>query len=188
MKLTVIAQGWHSDEWPLLSITVNNKEYCQKEIQNLTEFDIDINLLEENNSVSINYINKQEHHTKFENNSIVSDQYVEIKALRLDDILLDSWVLTEGTFYPNYFDGFLQQCPDAATNIRSQLIWHFPGKFILPALPSESNFWLWYRHQRRNIHVTHYSQGNSAYREEAYIGSLDSHKDIVEEIKKIINV
>ena len=187
MKLTVIARGTHSVEWPIIQVWVNDCLCGQGVVKEYSEFDFDVNLDQEHNYIRIAYANKQEHHTVVENNTIVSDQSLELLQVRLDDILLDSWFLTEGHYEPDYFEGFKLANASAPTALKSQLIWHFPGNFVLPAVPHKSKFWFWYRDQRRFIHIKKYSD-KDGYREENYIGSLDPLADLIQEIKNVINL
>lgn len=187
MKFTVIAQGTHSIEWPKIQLLVNGQNCGQHEIHNQSEVDFDINLDQPMNIIEIAYINKQQNHTVFDQGQIVQDQLLEICQVRLDNILLDHWFLTQGHYYPHYFEGFLQQCPDANRKIRSQLIWHFPGRFVFESVPSAKDFWLWYRDQRRYIHIRKYSN-KAQYREEGYIGSFDPLIDLISDIERLIDV
>lgn len=187
MKFTVIAKGTHSVEWPRIEVFVNGKSVGEREVQESSELNFDIDLDQEQNYIRMHYSNKQQHHTVVENGSIVSDQSVELLQVRLDDILLDTWFLTEAHYAPDYFEGFKLQNASAPDQLKSQLIWHFPGNFVFPAVPSESKFWFWYRDQRRFIHIKTYSD-KDGYREENYIGSLDPLTDLIQEIKNVINI
>lgn len=187
MKFTVIARGTHSVEWPRLEVFVNNKSVGEQEVQEHSELDFDVTLDQELNYIKIHYNNKEQHHTVVDNGTIVSDQTVELLQVRLDDILLDTWFLTEGHYAPDYFEGFKLQYADAPDQLKSQLIWHFPGNFVLPAIPTEDKFWFWYRDQRRFIHTKTYSD-KDGYREENYAGSLDPLTDLIQEIKNVIDI
>lgn len=187
MKFTVIAKGTYSVEWPKIELCVNGVSCGTAEINSQAEIDFDIALSQASNTIQIVYVNKKEYHTVFENGQIVSDQSLEIQNIRMDDILLDSWFLTQGHYYPDYFQGFLEQCPDADKKLKSQLIWHFPGVFEFDPVPNESQFWFWYRDQRRYIHVKQYSD-KDGYREENYIGSFDPLTDLVNDITRLIDV
>jgi hypothetical protein len=187
MKLTVIAQGTHSVEWPQLEVVVNNVSAGIQEIQTHSEIDFDIDLSQEQNHIEIRYVNKKEHHTVVENGEIISDQSVELIQLRLNDILLDDWFITTGHYSPNYFEGFKTLNPNAPDTLKSQMIWHFPGSFIFVPVPNKNNFWFWYRDQRRYIHVKQYNNKDQ-YREENYVGSLDPLEDLIKEIKHVINI
>ena len=187
MKLTIIAKGTHSVEWPEVELWVNNRLCGKGTVEEHTELDFEFELDRKENFISIHYINKQEHHTVHHNNVIISDQSLTLIGIRFDDILLNNWIITEGYYYPDYFEGFKKQVSDAPKKLHSQLIWHFPGKFELPILPHKNNFWHWYRDQRRYIHTeTH--KGKDDYRDEAYICSLTNHQDLINQIKKLINV
>lgn len=187
MKFTVIASGKYSIEWPIIELIVNGKSCGTAEITEYTVADFDIELLQEKNVIEILYTNKKEHHTVVNDSCITSDQSLEIQKIRINDILLDNWFLTQGYYYPDYFAGFLERYPLADKKLKSQLVWHFPGKFIFETVPKESNFWFWYRNQRRYIHIKKYSE-KDGYREENYIGSFDPLTDLINEIKRLINV
>jgi hypothetical protein len=187
MKLTVIARGEFSVEWPILEVVVNNIVVGRHTVKDISEADFDISLEHDVNNVCINYVNKQQHHTQINKNTVVADQSLELIGLRLDDIKLQSWITTQGHYKPRYFEGFLQQNPNAQTLLQSQLIWHFPGSFVLPPWPHKDRFWEWYRQQRRFVHASQFT-GAAAIRDEGYIGSLDKHQDLVLDIKKILKI
>jgi hypothetical protein len=178
-----------STEWPAIKIYENDQLVLDQIITNTNpQCRFTLDLAQEQNQLIIHYYNKSQHHTVVDNNGyITSDQSLEITTMHVNDILMNSWMLSEGHYRPDYFPDFIQQKPNAPTQLQSQLIWHFPGNFSFATLPSKKNFWWWYRQQRRFVHVkTH--QGKDDYRDEAYIGSLDSHQDLIDEIKQIINV
>jgi len=187
MKLTVIAKGHCSQVCPEIKIFENNQCIGQHIVQDLCELDVEIQLAQPNNVISINYFNKLGSHTKIEDSVIVQDQFVELMDLRLDDILLDRWMLTESDYCPDYFAGFQLANPDAPAIIRSQLIWHFPGQFVLQSLPSTGVFWEWYYHQRRNVYVDQLD-ARDQQRNEQYAGSTELYPELIQEIKDIINV
>jgi hypothetical protein len=186
MKLTVIALGVYSDEWPEIEVWVNSTCHGHAQIKGQSEIDFDISLPENRNYVRLEYVNKKEYHTKAVNGSIIADQTLTLEQIRIDDILCDSWMLTDGHYEPRYFEGFLAASPEAAACLPSQLIWHFPGKFLLPVLPAEEEFWSWYRDQRY-AHMQQY-QGKDWHRQEKYIGSRDMHQDLISQIKQLIDV
>ena len=187
MKLTVVALGTHSFEWPIIEVQVNGLTCGTCEIKDTTEANFEIDLNQDQNVIEIHYVNKQQCHTVFDNDMIVQDQSLTLKKILINDILLDTWFLTQGHYCPNYFAGFLQQCPNAARKIQSQLIWHFPGKFVFEPVPAYDQFWFWYRDQRRYVHVKKFDdKGN--YRNEGYIGSFDPLITLVNNIQRYINV
>lgn len=187
MKLTILAKGYGVDIYPEIKLYENEKYIGSRVVKNYCELDFDIELKEKSNNLVIDYFNKLEHHTKVNNGVIVEDQYIEFVGLRLDDILLNNWMLTESYYYPRYFSGFLSQCADAPTKVRSQLICHFPGQLMLQPLPDKNKFWEWYYHQRRHIYVEQMSIRDQE-RNEQYAGSTDPLSELITEIKNIINV
>lgn len=186
MKFTVIAKGEHSDEWPEIEVWVNDSCQGRARIEGHSELDFDISLPHGWNNLRLEYTNKQEHHTKTAGGSVIADQVLTLQQVRIDDILCDTWMLTDGHYRPRYFPGFLASSPEAPAHLPSQLIWHFPGTFVFPDLPSEDVFWEWYRDQRY-AHLQQY-QGKDWHREEKYIGSRDMHQDLVSQIKQLIDV
>jgi hypothetical protein len=186
MKLTVIALGVFSDEWPEIKIWVDDICHGHGLVQGVSEIDFEITLPNPKNCLRIDYVNKKEHHTKIVDGIVVADQSLTLQQIRFDDILCDTWMLTDGLYRPRYFPGFLERCPAAAEVLPSQLIWHFPGSFILPELPTEQCFWDWYRDQRYE-HMHQY-QGKDWHREEKYIGSREMHRDLLDKIKELIRV
>ena len=187
MRFTLTFKPCYSIEWPAVRVYVNDLLVADK-VLDTPECTFDAVLSQTKNQLRINYYNKNESHTVVDAaGNIVSDQFLELCKIYIDDILLGSWMLTEGHYKPEYFQGFLLRFPEAAVQLKSQLIWHFPGNFYFPELPDQEQFWWWYRDQRRYVHVrTH--QGKDDYRDEAYVGSLDSCQDLINEIKRLINV
>lgn len=186
MKFTVIATGIHSVEWPEIAVWVNDVCHGRSSVQDLSELHFDISLSNGQNHVCIEYVNKQEHHTRMQDGSVVADQVLTLHKLRIDDILCDTWLLTDGHYEPRYFSGFLAACPMAPNHLPSQLIWHFPGKFVLPVLPREDAFWEWYRDQRY-AHMQQY-HGKDHHRQEKYLGSREMHQDLISQIRQLIDV
>lgn len=185
MKLTVIASGVYSDEWPQIEVWVDDVCHGHAWIKEHSEIDFDICLPRSQNRLMIKYVNKQEHHTKMADGCVIADQHLTLRQIRMDDILCDTWMLTEGHYEPNYFPGFLASSPEAPVYLPSQLIWHFPGMFVLPALPTETWFWDWYRDQRY-AHMMQY-EGKDWHRQEKYIGSRDMHEDLISQIRNLID-
>ena len=187
MKLTIIAKGAYSIDWPEIEISVNNQVVGTGIVNEYSELDFEFELNCVENQVCIHYINKKEHHTVQHNNVIISDQSLTLIGIRIDDILLNNWIITEGYYYPDYFEGFKEQVPNASKKLHSQLIWHFSGHFELPTLPYKDNFWRWYQHQNRMIHIRTHDTKTGLFKEN-YLGSFESYQDLIDEIKKIINV
>ena len=177
-----------SVEWPAIRVYLNDQLLVDQPIDQNNTCSFVAELSQDQNQLRLHYYNKSEAHTIINSaGAIESDQFLELTKIYVNDILLGSWLLTEGYYFPDYFKGFLLQVPDAPSQLKSQLIWHFPGIFCFPSLPNNEKFWWWYRNQRRYVHTkTH--QGKDDYRDEAYVGSLESHQELIDEIKKIINV
>lgn len=188
LKFTLMFCPTHSVEWPSVRIFLNNQLVVDQVIDQKNTCSFVADLLKEENQLQLHYHNKCEAHTIINSAGVIdSDQFLELTAVYVNDILLDSWLLTEGCYFPDYFKGFLLQIPDAAVKLKSQLIWHFPGNFYFPILPNNEKFWWWYRNQRRHVHATTHN-GKDDYRDEAYIGSLNNHQDLINQIKKLIDV
>jgi hypothetical protein len=189
LTFTLTFQPVFSVEWPAVQVYVNDQLIADQVLdQHNACCSFLADLSKQQNQLRIHYYNKSQSHTVVNSTGVIdSDQCLELTKVHVNDILLGSWMLTEGHYCPDYFAGFLSQVPDAPKKLKSQLIWHFPGNFYFSSLPNNETFWYWYRDQRRYIHVrTH--QGKDDYRDEAYIGSLESQQDLVDEIKRLINV
>jgi hypothetical protein len=187
MKFTILAKGYGSDTYPKIALYENNKHVGSSVVKDFCEINFDIALDENFNCLVIDYYNKLENQTKVVNGEIVEDQYIEFVGIRLNDILLNSWALTESDYYPRYFHGFLTQYPNSPTKIRSQLICHFPGKIELQPFPNKNTFWEWYYQQRRYVYVEQLSDQDRVHNE-LYAGSTELLNDLINEIKTIINV
>lgn len=185
--LTIIANGVYSDDWPEIQVFENDNLCGTAKIQEHSQVDFQLQLNKNSNIIRIDYTNKTESSTKVNDGAVVSDQYLEIKNIRLNNILLDKWILTESDYYPNYFLGFLNNNPHAEKKLHSQLIWHFPGSFVVQPLPNKDVFWEWYFYQCRYVYVKQYDEKGKS-REEHYSGSLNPLTNLISEIKRIINV
>lgn len=172
--------------WPKISASINdviiknfviNQECCI--IEFYSDLDSDANKLE------LYYFNKTQDETIMSSTGeIAKDQSLQLSRIWVDDVLMQSWFLTDGEYVPEYFEGFLSQFPDSPTIQKSQLMWHFPGKYTI----NFSNpFWPWYSNNRK-----HYSKkinvDKDQERWENYSGSFDSHQNLVDEIYNLINV
>lgn len=187
MKLTVIAQGEHSQEWPEIAVWENGQLRGRACVQDRCEIDFDILLDQDQNHILIDYCNKRPEHTVMQEGRIVQDQMMQLLDIRIDDILCASWIITDGYYQPRYFQGYLEQYPDAPLELRSQLIWHFPGSFVLGPWPRQALFWDWYRDQRDAVHARS-DPGRNQHREERYRGSREMHHDLVQQIRGLIDV
>jgi len=139
--------------WPSVKILYNDNligDFTFNKKNSTISFDLNKNNAEsEKNSLTIHYYNKTENETICKDGRIIGDQSLELNKIYVDGILLETWFYTEHYYYPLYFSGFLQQFPKSLDKIKSQLLWHFPGKYIINNLPSCDNFWSWYQQNRQ---------------------------------------
>jgi len=167
--------------WPSVYVTGMNNEHGPFTIENaLQHVEID---LEVDKSVCIKYV-KNQSETVMQDNAIVADQALQLRRCWVDDVLMESWFLTESCYHPRYFSGFLDQYPDSASEIKSQLVWHFPGEFIIKF---EMPFWDWYHQQRQHYHRFN-NIDKDQERWENYTGSYQAHADLVNEIYEMLHV
>ena len=133
--------------------------------------------------MKINYFNKKEKHTAHKDGVILQDQYLNLNFIRIDDILIEPWVLTDGYYEPEYFPGYLKCIHKPDTKLKSQLIWHFPGNFCFPTFTK--NFWDWYFEQKQKKEVIKFLDKDPE-RITKFRGSLDPCTDLVQKIKELI--
>ena len=187
LKFTCDFNSTFSVEWPKIKIIHNQKviktHVCDK---NMCEFFI---VPQKINLIEIHYFNKTEKHTIVRQGKILSDQSLELKSVYVDDVLLDNWFITNGLYYPEYFKGFLKDHAKQRINeplpvkIKSQKIWHFPGKFKFESF--SKNFYDWYFNKMNNYVEINFMD-KDPLRVDKFKGSLDPHKDIVDELKKYL--
>jgi len=135
--------------WPKIFILVNNYQINTFEITSKdTSASVTVDFSHAPNNISIGYYNKYESETVLEDGEIVRDQSLELLSVYADDILLEPWFWTDHYYYPSYFQGYLKSNPDAPATQRSQLVWHFPGRYMIMNLPNSRDFWAWYQEQR----------------------------------------
>jgi hypothetical protein len=186
MKFNIEFFAKAGNHWPEISVSINNmhvenfvidKECC------IIEFCFDLDSV--TNTLELYYFNKTQDETIMSTTGeIAKDQSLQLNRIWVDDVLMQSWFLTNGEYAPEYFEGFLSQFPDSPKIQKSQLTWHFPGKYTI----NFSNpFWPWYSNNRK-----HYSKkinvDKDQERWENYSGSFESHQDLVDEIYNLINV
>lgn len=175
-------------EWPTISILVNN---FQIHTQTITpeNFTVTVHAYMHRcpNNISIYYFNKHERETVIKDNQIVADQSLELVSVHADDILLESWFWTEHCYYPQYFVGYKKQAPDAPSTLRSQLIWHFPGRYMIMELPNSDQFWNWYQKTRTEKILSTLVDPTGQLKEN-HQPIDDEDKKTIQAIKDIINV
>lgn len=172
-------------EWPMIAIYVNDRHLGEYKIVGTSLIDVVVpqHALTGRNYLQIKYINKTQQHTAVKDGVIVEDQSIELHRCWVDDILCEPWFLTEGHWYPRYFPGFLESFPDVDIKIKSQLIWHFPGDYEI-FFPE--NFWHWYCFERRK-YAPKANTDKDTERWENYSGNFERHRDVINEIRKLLD-
>lgn len=187
IKFEITYKSTFSIDWPKLYIVQNNKiihtEECNGDKFIFELEPQDVNVLE------MNWFNKTERHTIVDKGTIKQDQTFTLKNIRVDNIQIENWFMTEGYYQPRYFKGFLEQQKanrinaPLETKIKSQLIWHFPGVFTFLQFPK--NFWDWYFELKQNKEVIKFLEKDPD-RVNKFRGSLDPCEDLVQQIKELI--
>lgn len=167
--------------WPAVYVVANGVQHGPFTIEHnpdLVALDIEVT-----DWIGIRYI-KTQSETVMSRDVIVADQTLQLRRCWVDDVLMEPWLLTESYYHPQYFAGFLDQHPDSPTQIKSHLMWHFPGEFRIEfALP----FWNWYHQQRQRYHRFN-NIDKDQERWENYTGSHQAHADLVNEIYEMLHV
>jgi hypothetical protein len=174
--------------WPAVNILVNNFQISTNTVSpESPTVTVDVHADSGSNNISIVYFNKHERETVLEHGNIVADQSLELLSIRADDILLEPWVWTEHYYLPSYFQGFKRQFPDAPDRLRSQLVWHFPGRYMITGLPDTKQFWNWYQAQRTARVLEELIDPTGQIR--SNYDPLDNEdKELIKDIKNLINV
>lgn len=187
-KFEFVLRGTRSRNWPCVSVICNGQHCYSTTVDEETVFVAELYMDQLDNMITLHYFNKTQGDTITDaEGNITADQSLELVAVRMDGILLENWVWNEGTYHPQYFPGFLRSNPLAPASLRSQLIWHFPGRFQLPLLPHGDRFWTWYQSERQQrvlsdlVDPTGQIAGN-------YRGMTDEDREIITEIKGILDV
>lgn len=170
-------------EWPKINIYNNN--ILIKEVEcDKNQFTFNF-IPQEKNNLIFHWFNKIEKHTKFNNEKIIQDQTFELVNLRVDNIQVESWLLTDCYYEPNYFRGFINQNKDInlEKKLQSQLIWHFPGKFVFQEFPKD--FWNFYFYKKQDKEIIKFLDKDPD-RIHKFRGSLDPCKNLVKKIKELI--
>lgn len=174
-------------DWPKLNL-LHNDTFIEKIECNKDKFTWPIDP-QDKNVLKLDWVNKTEQHTIMQNGKITQDQTFELLNIRVDGIQIENWFMTEGVYSPRYFKGFLQQHKDARKNqplsseIKSQLIWHFPGTFTF--MEFENDFWDWYFRVKQDKEVIKFLDKDPD-RIHKFRGSLDPCEDVVAKIKELI--
>jgi hypothetical protein len=186
MQISLEFTGVSSNrKYPKIEVSVNDLILGDFDIVDNSFVDVEIpdSILFDTNSLKVRYVNKTEKDTKVANGKIVEDQFLELHRCWVDNILCEPWFLTESHYYPQYFQGFLDFCPNPEYKIKSQLIWHFPG-YVELFFPRD--FWNWYSFERRKYALKAHTD-KDIERWENYTGNFELHKDVIDDIRKLIN-
>ena len=191
MKLSLYCTPYFCAQWPTIKVVLNEKEISICEITEENSSATVYLELSEQHNLKINYFNKKEEHTIHKDGVILQDQYLNLNFIRIDDILVEPWVLTDGHYTPKYFNGYLTQVNELGIpmyyivekEIKSQLIWNFPGVFSFPEFPR--NFWDWYYEQKQSKEVIKFLDKDPE-RIDKFRGSLDPCTDLVQKIKELV--
>lgn len=132
--------------------------------------------------LDINWFNKSESDTIIENNVIVADSEWRIEKIWVDNILTESWFRNQACYRPRYFQGFLDQCSDAPSEIFAPYQFNFPGTV---SWQWSGEFWDWYFLQKNKNEVINFLDRDPD-RVWKFRGSLDPCQDLVEKIKQIL--
>jgi len=174
--------------WPRIFILVNNYQINTFEINSKdTSASVTVDFAQVPNNISIGYFNKYESETVLEDGKIVRDQSLELLSVHADDILLESWFWTDHYYYPSYFQGYLRSNPDAPKEQRSQLVWHFPGRYMIMNLPNSQDFWSWYQEQRTQRVLSTLVDPTGQIRDN-HRSISDEDLQLIKEIKQTLDV
>jgi hypothetical protein len=144
---------------------------------------------QDNNNLTLQWVNKSEKHTKTYGGKIVQDQTFELLNIRIDGMQIEEWFWTDTYYTPRYFHGFLKQYKEQRRNehlaekIKSQLVWHFPGTFTFTPFPLD--FWGWYFKLKQDKEVIKFLDKDPD-RVHKFRGSLDPCFDLVNDINKFL--
>ena len=187
IKFEITYKSTFSIDWPKIYIVQNNKIIHNEEC-NGEKFTFNLEP-QNDNLLEINWYNKTERHTVVDKGVIKQDQTFTLENVRVDNIQIENWFMTEGHYQPRYFKGFLEQQQAKRINalletkIKCQLIWHFPGVFTFLKFPK--NFWDWYFELKQNKEVIKFLEKDPD-RVNKFRGSLDPCEDLVQKIKELI--
>lgn len=142
-------------------------------------------LINDTGSLVLDFFNKTEDDTITDDNgNIIKDTEFRITDIWVNDIKLESWVLTNAVYKPRYFSGFLKEHPNADAKILSPFQFNFPG---IIEWEWESPFWDWYFIEKNKNEVINFLDKDQD-RVWKFRGSLDPCNDIINDIKKILGI
>jgi hypothetical protein len=144
-------------------------------------FDIAV---EDSNSLVLDFYSKTESDTLVDHGRIIADTEFKILHVWCDGIRLETWFRNSAVYRPIYFDGFLQNCPDAPLEITAPYQFNFPGTI---SWTWDNNFWDWYFEQKNQFEVINFLD-QEPDRIWKFRGSLDPCEDIVSKIRQVLEL
>ena len=174
-------------EWPKIRV-LNNDKVIDDLVCDGDHFTFKL-IPEPKNNLKLHWYNKKESHTECIDGKIVADQTFEFTNLRIDNIQVESWMMTDGCYYPAYFKGFIDSHQRSRVNtslpekLDSQLIWHFPGVFEFATFTDP--FWDWYFDVKQEREVIKFLEKDPD-KTHKFRGSLDLCEDITSKIKELL--
>ena len=177
--------------WPRVSALVDNMQVQNYEVTEEApsiQFEVkDFIWDTPPHNISFAYFSKDEQETVMKDGNIIKDQSLELVSVHADGILLEPWFWTDHDYYPSYFQGFLKTNPKAPRELRSQLIWHFPGRYMIKNLPNFAEFWPWYQEQR-TTRVLKDLIDPTGQISDNHRKLSDTDRELLKDIKAILNV
>lgn len=133
--------------------------------------------------LTLDFFSKTEQDTVVDQQgNIVADTEFRIETIWCDGIRLESWFNNSAEYCPRYFDGFLQQFPDAPASILAPYQFNFPGTI---AWTWTGDFWDWYFVEKNKREIINFLDKDPD-RVWKFRGSLDPCDDIVAKLKEIL--
>lgn len=150
--------------------------------EGISQWSVDI---PDSGHLSIDFFSKVESDTVVDHTGkIVKDTQFKINKLWVDGILVEIWFKNLSVYRPRYFEGFLNLVPDAPSEIIAPYQFNFPGIIEWNWKPE---FWDWYFEEKNNREVINFVSLDPD-RVWKFRGDVDPCTDLVEKIKKIINI
>ncbi len=178
IKFTFLTDARHGRTEPQVKI-------CQHTItipKGVQEWSVEI---EDQEQLVIDFFSKTESDTVVDSaGCIVADTEFKILKMWVDDILVETWFRNYAVYRPVYFTGFLQHCPDAPASIVAPYQFNFPGTI---EWQWQGSFWDWYFNEKNKNEIINFLDKDPD-RVWKFRGSLDPCDDLVDKIKKLIQL
>lgn len=174
---------YYGNSWPTVQIenSVISETVIDKSTKNIVILINDVS-----DELVLTKTGKTDSDTVVENNIIVRDQFIEIKSIRADNILLDLNLIKDHcVFTPAYSQGYYDYCQKHNQEIEPTIntfnlyfngVWKFQF---------ENPFWSWYADLRKQSDLKYFSSDFI----EKYIGNNHSeHQELMTKLKQLLNV